>query len=368
MSKARYIMLGGFLGAGKTTTLIKLAEKLRDAGKKVGLITNDQAANLVDTNLVKAGDFPVEEIAGGCFCCRFNSLKDAADKLTENDRPDIFLAEPVGSCTDLVATVSYPLRRMYGDSFTISPLSVLLDPRRAMRIFGLEEGRNFSEKVKYVYLKQVEEAEALVINKIDSISPEEVEKLSSYIKENYPKKKLFTMSSRNGDGFDEWSDYAISAELGSEECMPIDYDIYADGEALLGWLNATLAVSANESFDGNEFLKSLAAHFSQSFGSADKEIAHLKMTLSPEDGSGEIASINQIGSELVPELGLSLLDPLKSGQLVVNIRAEADPEEINDILNNALKEDFTSILELEHVEFFRPGRPTPTHRYAGATG
>ncbi|MCH2207551.1 MAG: hypothetical protein MK132_16970 [Lentisphaerales bacterium] len=369
MSKARYIMLGGFLGAGKTTTLIRLAEKLRDENNhKVGLITNDQAANLVDTNLVKAGNFAVEEIAGGCFCCRFSSLKDAADKLTETERPDVFLAEPVGSCTDLVATVSYPLRRMYGDSFTISPLSVLLDPRRAARIFGIEEGRNFSEKVKYVYLKQVEEAEALVINKIDSVPAEDIEKLSSYIKETYPEKKLFLMSSRTGEGFNEWADYAISAELGSQECMPIDYDIYADGEALLGWLNATLDVSSSESIDGNEFLKSLAAVFSKAFTSVEKEIAHLKMTLSPEDGSGEIASINQIGSELVPELGLSLLDPLKTGQLVVNIRAEADPEEINSILENALQEEFASVLKLEHVEYFRPGRPTPTHRYAGVAG
>ena len=82
---ARYIMVGGFLGAGKTTTLIRLAEKLQAEGKKVGLITNDQAADLVDTALVKSGNFPVEEIAGGCFCCRFNSLKEAV-KLVKNMR------------------------------------------------------------------------------------------------------------------------------------------------------------------------------------------------------------------------------------------------------------------------------------------
>jgi hypothetical protein len=35
-----------------------------------------------------------------------------------------------------VATVTYPLRRMYGDSFTIAPLSVLVDPIRARRVFG----------------------------------------------------------------------------------------------------------------------------------------------------------------------------------------------------------------------------------------
>src|SRR5690242_20016016 len=120
---ARYIMIGGFLGAGKTTAVARLAQHLRAGGARVGLITNDQGSQLVDTAMLSSHGFPVEEISGGCFCCRFNSLMDAARKLTTATRPDIFVAEPVGSCTDLVATVSYPLRRIYGDAFTVAPLS-----------------------------------------------------------------------------------------------------------------------------------------------------------------------------------------------------------------------------------------------------
>src|SRR5712675_2243518 len=130
---ARYIMIGGFLGAGKTTAVGKLAQQLSEQGCRVGLITNDQGRNLVDTALLRSQGFATEEIPGGCFCCRFNSLVDAAGKLTESMRPDVFIAEPVGSCTDLVATATYPLRRMYGDSFSIAPLSVLVDPTRAAR-------------------------------------------------------------------------------------------------------------------------------------------------------------------------------------------------------------------------------------------
>jgi len=131
MTPARYIMVGGFLGAGKTTAILRLAESLDRQGRRVGLITNDQSVGLVDTAMLAAHGFPVEEITGGCFCCRFNTLTDAAKKLTEATRPDAFIAEPVGSCTDLVATVTYPLRRIYGDSFTVAPLSVLVDPVRA---------------------------------------------------------------------------------------------------------------------------------------------------------------------------------------------------------------------------------------------
>ena len=135
LKRARYVMIGGFLGAGKTTCVAKLAQQLTARGLKVGLITNDQGSELVDTAMLRSRGFATEEIPGGCFCCRFNSLVDAAKKLTEKSRPDIFIAEPVGSCTDLVATVTYPLRRMYGDNFVIAPLSVLVDPIRAQRIF-----------------------------------------------------------------------------------------------------------------------------------------------------------------------------------------------------------------------------------------
>jgi signal recognition particle GTPase len=50
-AKARYIMIGGFLGAGKTTAVGKLAKRLVDQDVRVGLITNDQGRNLVDTTL-----------------------------------------------------------------------------------------------------------------------------------------------------------------------------------------------------------------------------------------------------------------------------------------------------------------------------
>src|SRR5438067_6748130 len=121
-SRARYIMIGGFLGAGKTTSVAKLAQQLTGQGLRVGLITNDQGSELVDTAMLRSRGFATEEIPGGCFCCRFNSLVDAANKLTEKSRPDVFIAEPVGSCTDLVATVTYPLPRMYGAEFAIAPL------------------------------------------------------------------------------------------------------------------------------------------------------------------------------------------------------------------------------------------------------
>ncbi len=73
----------------------------------------------------------------------------------------MFIAEPVGSCTDLVAAVTYPLRRLYGGNFTVARASVLVDPIRALRAFGLEKGGGTSEKALYIYHKQLEEADLI---------------------------------------------------------------------------------------------------------------------------------------------------------------------------------------------------------------
>jgi G3E family GTPase len=83
-------MIGGFLGAGKTTAVAALAQRLVQQGLRIGLITNDQGSELVDTAMLRARGFATEEISGGCVGCRFNSLVDAAQKLDDATRPDAF--------------------------------------------------------------------------------------------------------------------------------------------------------------------------------------------------------------------------------------------------------------------------------------
>src|SRR6266478_2632686 len=202
MQSARYIMIGGFLGAGKTTAVARLAQSLSAKNLRVGLITNDQGSNLVDTAMLRSRGFATEEIPGGCFCCRFNSLVDAAHKLTAATRPDVFIAEPVGSCTDLVATVTYPLRRIYGDHFSIAPLSVLVDPIRAQREFGLENGGRFSEKVLYIYRKQLEEADLIIINKGDLPDHARRQQLRCKLLVDFPRAEILEASARSGAGLD----------------------------------------------------------------------------------------------------------------------------------------------------------------------
>jgi hypothetical protein len=291
---------------------------------------------------------------------------DAAARLDMASSPDVFIAEPVGSCTDLVATVTYPLRRIYGDSYSIAPLSVLVDPVRAERVLGLSEGGKFSEKVRYIYHKQLEEADLIVIAKSDLLDDARCERLRARLAAEFPHAKVLALSVRLGIGLDSWFAAIADAEQGGRDAMDVDYEIYAEGEALLGWLNSTVQFTADAPFDSEPVLLALARGIHAQLAGA--EIAHLKMTLNPIGGLGDIAVVNLVRSDFVPELGLRLDAPVTGGQLIVNLRAEAAPEALRDAVRESVETLGTQFpglrAELDHLEFFRPGKPQPTHRLA----
>jgi G3E family GTPase len=373
MLKTNYILVGGFLGAGKTTTILKLAEILNGRGLRVGLITNDQSQGLVDTVMLASHGFPTEEVTGGCFCCRFNSLVEASDRLESDICPDVFLAEPVGSCTDLFATVVLPLRKMYGERFSVSPLSVLVDPIRVQRVLGLRSGKSFSPKVTYIYEKQLEEADIIVVNKKELLEADELETLLQEINSRYPKARVLAMSARSGEGVEAWLDTIqnLTQEIASNRvrgAMEVDYDLYADGEALLGWLNITMRVHGEE-FDGNEFLMGLLSDLQSRAAAINEEgvrIAHLKATLTPSQGN-DVGVVNLVRDDYSVEQSHRLVSPLEDGTLVLNFRAEAAPEVLLNIAENSLRELVSQLRltgELIVREAFRPSPPKPTHRLA----
>src|SRR5439155_9017245 len=110
--------------------------------------------------------------------------------------------------------------RIYGDKFEIAPLSVLIDPSRAARILGLETGRAFSEKVVYVYRKQLEEADAIVVNKCDAINDALREKLVAALRASFPRSEIFCASAKEGTGLDPW--FSLALESVARDTAPLD--------------------------------------------------------------------------------------------------------------------------------------------------
>lgn len=162
---------------------------------------------------------------------------------------------------------------------------------------------------------------------------------------------------------DEWFQLVANAEHPEGKLMALDYDVYAAGEALLGWMNATVQVESQGEFDANALILALANGIRDRLRDAEAEIAHLKLTFSPDDSlAGEIASVNCVRSDTPPEPGMVLEGPAHQGQVIVNLRAEAEPQFLLQSLTSdsaGLSIAFPGVqLRLEQ-EHFRPGRPEP---------
>jgi G3E family GTPase len=233
VDKPTVILVGGFLGAGKTTLLAAVAERLTGQGKRVGLITNDQAANLVDTAALEDEGSTVEEVSGGCFCCRFDEFVGAMDRLVNTGQTDVLLGEPVGSCTDLSATVMQPIKALHPDRYRLAPSSVLVDPDRVRPLLvsslSTPALQLFPANVLYIYRKQLEEADLIVLNKIDLLSGEERQRIEDGLRELFPRSQVMSVSARDETGVDAWLETVTGSHEAGRTLTDVDYDVYARG-------------------------------------------------------------------------------------------------------------------------------------------
>jgi G3E family GTPase len=366
MKQLRFIMVGGFLGAGKTTTLARLARFYLDRGQKVGLVTNDQAQDLVDTTSLRAQGFPVEEVPGACFCCRFNDLVGKVEQLEGSQRPDVILAEPVGSCTDLVATVVQPLKDLYGDRFEVGPYPVLFKPSHGLRILKSEQSAGFSPKAAYIFRKQLEEADAIVINRIDELDAATLTELTDLVGAAFPGTPVLRLSAKTGQGFDTLT--ALLDQRGNfgRKVLDIDYDTYAEGEAELGWLNSSIRVAGGRPFALDELLLDVVGRLQEALGRLGGEVAHLKAIGLSEVSFGVV---NLVSSQGQPELSLPARGEVTELDLIVNARVALDPALIAEQVRQTVTAACAArgaTAEFHTMQSFRPGRPQPTHRYATA--
>lgn len=364
--RTRFVMVGGFLGAGKTTAIARLARHWMSQDLQVGLVTNDQAYGLVDTESLREQGFDVGEVAGACFCCKFNELVATVERLSADRQPDVIIAEPVGSCTDLAATVIEPLRALHAAEYETAALAVLLKPEHGRKILSDQPGLGFSPKASYIFLKQLEEADVIVLNKIDRLDAESQQGLLVQVRERFPEKEILAASARSGEGFD-----AVIAALerpSSRSTTPeVDYDMYAAGEAELGWLNCQVMVERRQPFSLDDlaldFVRSLA------FGCRrlSAEPAHLKVLTASE---GATAVANLVSSDSQVELSSASGATVNSAELTVNARVAIAPESLSELLQNtvqALGVERQFRCRLTHLQSFRPGRPVPTHRIRSGT-
>ncbi|HUY33043.1 MAG TPA: GTP-binding protein [Pirellulales bacterium] len=362
MDAVRFVMVGGFLGSGKTTTLARLARMFQAQGRKVGIVTNDQATDLVDTHSLRSQGFNVGEVPGSCFCCNFNELTATVERLGQTERPDVVLTEPVGSCTDLVATVIRPLEQLFAQQFSVAPYGVILKPSHGERILSGRGKAGFSPKAEYIFRKQLEEADFLIVNRIDMLPADAIDELVTMLESQFPGRPVLRTSAKTGAGFPALLDFIAQTGSFGRRVLALDYDTYAEGEAELGWLNSSLVVQGDAEFSLDALLVDIIEGLGRRLASAGAETAHLKI-IGLWEGFYGVA--NLVSSWTPAELSLPSNCRVRQADVIVNARVALDPALLEEHVRSEVQEASArrgARCTFRQTQSFRPGRPVPTHR------
>jgi Ni2+-binding GTPase involved in maturation of urease and hydrogenase len=349
-------LTGGFLGSGKTTAIVNACKSLISRNKRVAVITNDQGNQQVDTAFVQAMGVMAKEVGNGCFCCKYNELESHLQVIESSEHPDIIFAESVGSCTDLVATIVKPLYRRKPDLKVV--VSVFAD---ANFINCLIEGKTLfeDESIRYIYKKQLEEADVLVINKTDLVTLEQLAMIDQVINQDYPDKVIVHQNALN-DVFSWMESIESFSVLVPRHSLDIDYSVYGDGESKLAWLDKSITIQSphgNGAYIARDIIRSIFdAMYKRNY-----VIGHLKFFLEGENWNEKISfTAMSTGGEV--RIRQNDVIQLK---MLINARVQIEPNQLKGLVDAVIDriiDTNTCTITTEKESVFKPGYPRPVYR------
>ena len=362
----RLHLVGGFLGSGKSTAILQAAQILVNRGRKVGIVTNEQGKHLVDTAYFQALNLPALEVTGGCICCHLDDFNERVDDLVAKYQPDVIFAESVGSCADLVATVLKPLLKLRVDFENPASLSVFADARLLYR-FLKDMEMPFSDEVIYIFQKQLEEAELIVINKVDLLKDAQTVEIQALAGQRFPGKTFRLQNSLAREQVEDWLALLASDESPMpQEVLDIDYDRYAAGEAHFSWVDREFRLSLKAAQDWatvGDCVEVLCREFS----GPQYRVAHLKMLL--DDGETRL-KCNLTALDHYEEKLAQFRDAIRKmhaleASLRINVMLEAPLQSVEDNLDKIIRTEFrAAAISYRQLSGFTrvPGYPKPTMR------
>lgn len=378
--------VAGFLGSGKTTALVELARMLVARGISAGIVTNDQGRRQVDQAFVQASGIPSVAVSNGCLCCRYDDFEERVRSLSQSDRPEVIFAESVGSCADIVATVVKPFSEFRGAHNTPGTLTTFVDARMLEARYS-DRPLPFSEGVLYIFDKQIEEAELLVINKRDLLTADRAQALAKEARRRYPDKRVLLHSALDGDDVWRWYESLCNVSESSEprarSLEEMDYRRYGAAEQELAWLDMegvleraepqapTHARRGTEKNADRAAVAGLLRRFARLLQEAEAPVGHVKVIVT--DNAGVSAKVSLTGAESADTLdGPFLMDQIPAeltlpADLILNARVLTDPTLLERAFQLALEQSAPrDALSLRNrsQEAFVPGFPEPIHRLA----
>jgi hypothetical protein len=180
----------------------------------------------------------------------------------------------------------------------------------------------------------------------------------------FPASEIGAISARTGEGLDAWLTAVLHGKQAGKRIVEVDYDRYAEGEAVLGWLNAVVRLqSTGGTTEWDRYARKLMERLHEAFKQDNAEIGHIKLVI--ESAGGEcVANLTRLAGAVAVRGGESLKGDQAS--LVLNARVQMAPEKLESIVRAALSASAESGVSatIRTLRCLMPGRPNPTHRYS----
>ena len=356
--KTRFLVLGGYLGAGKTTLAVNLARTLREKNdRSVAIITNDQGDVLVDTEFTKDAGFDVREILGGCFCSNFDEFVSSARTLVSAGRPDVIIAEPIGTSTNLMGSVVTPLRSLYPNEFDVAPFTVVIDCIRAADIISGTKEKNI-ESVDLIPAHQIKEAEVVILSKADLVRPEVVSDIREKLKTMLPDADIIETSSSDLRNIDKITEMILSDRVSTKAAERDNNKGFAFEKAKLGWYSGTFSITPNGKVDMYSMSSDIMKGVAKEYG--PKSIVHVKVIISSPEAAAKM-SLVQESIQVDGIYGSRFISG--PGKLVLNARVISPPKRLEDTMRKIIDSLSSYPAKIEKVSeaCFSPKPESPSH-------
>ena len=341
----KYMIVSGFLGAGKTTTMIAMARSINARLKAAGdaghsaIIANDLGAkNLVDADYTRTADVAINEITGDCICYVTEDLVSHIDRLA-HDGANVVISDIPGAGVGALDHVYLTLKEDYPGEYDLLPLTCLVDPMR-LRMILPDDARdtiNLPEEMRFLLNAQLLEADLIVLNKCDLIDEAERESDLEFLRRAYPDIPVMAISARTGEGIEGLVDYVLAHEASAEpRDLGLDSEEFDAAEAKMCWYNRRFFAKERDGrdIDFNVVVEDLMEAIRDGLIEVRRNVPHLKLFAAGEGDDFVKCSI--VGVDYDLEFERKLEQPYTAIAIIVNARATCESETFGDIVEDAM--------------------------------
>lgn len=171
------LVVSGFLGAGKTSVVRSLLREAQELGIRLAVVSNEFGELGIDRELLRSeriGEYV--ELQGGCVCCKLSDeLLSTLQNIWDRTHPDRIVVETSGVALPFETLMTFwrePVSHWVGESLAV----VVVNAEQ------LAQGRDLDG----IFEQQVSSADLLILNKIDLVPAESLDRLESLLAEMAP--------------------------------------------------------------------------------------------------------------------------------------------------------------------------------------